>query len=133
MQRMGMFVVGLAGLLSFSACSSMQRTGQASGEVASAVGAVSLHVVNDNYNDVDVYAVRNGQRIRVGSVTGNSSQTFTLNPSLFPTNDVSLVAVPIGGFGAASSGRLSVSGGDQIEFRVMPVLNQSTAIVVPPR
>jgi len=111
----------------------MERTGTAGGEVASAGNAVELRVVNDNYSDVDVYAFRNGVRTRIGSVSGNSSQSFNLNPSLFPTNDVAIVAVPIGGFGAASSGRLSVSPGDQIEFRIMPVLNQSSATIRPPR
>ncbi len=133
MERIGLVVVGLAGLLSFSACSSMERTGEASGNVASAANAVDLRVVNNNFSDVDVYAVRNGERTRIGTVTGNSTQSFTLGPSLFPTNDLSLIAVPIGGFGAASSGRLSVSAGDQIDFRIMPVLNQSTAVLRPPR
>src|SRR5947207_15301605 len=110
MQRTGIMIAGLAAILSASACTSMERTGEASGEVAS-VSTVDLKVVNDNYNDIDVYAVRNGERTRVGTVTGNSSQSFTLDRSLFPTNDVTLVAVPIGGFGAASSGRLSVSPG----------------------
>ena len=94
---------------------------------------VSLHVRNDNFQDVDLYAVHNGASTRIGSVVGNSSGVFKLNHTLFPTNDIAIVAVPIGGFGRASSGTLSVSGGEEIDFNVMPVLSQSNASVRPPR
>ena len=40
---------------------------------------VSLRVSNQNFSDARVYALWNGERRRLGLVTGNSSQTFTMN------------------------------------------------------
>jgi hypothetical protein len=122
----------LVALMSLTACtSSMERTGSAAGEVA-ANDAVSVLVMNNNYNDVNVYAVRGGERIRLGTVTGNSSSTLTMDRAIYGVNDVSLVAIPIGGFGAARSGRLSLTAGDTVEFRIMQVLDQSNVFVRPP-
>jgi hypothetical protein len=122
----------LVALMSSAGCtSSMERTGSAAGEVA-ANDAVSVMVINNNYSDVNVYAVRGGERIRLGTVTGNNSATLTMDRSIYGVNDVSLIAIPIGGFGAARSGRLSLSAGDSVEFRIMPVLDQSSVSVRPP-
>ena len=122
----------LVALMSLTACtSSMERTGSAAGEVA-ANDAVSVLVTNNNYSDVNVYAVRGGERIRLGTVTGNSSSTLTMDRAIYGVNDVSLIAIAIGGFGAARSGRLSLSAGDTVEFRIMPVLDQSNVFVRPP-
>lgn len=40
---------------------------------------VSLRVSNQNFSDARVYALWNGERRRLGLVTGNSSQTFTMD------------------------------------------------------
>ena len=92
-------------------------------------GNITLVVRNNNYNDVDVYAVSSGLATRVGTVTGNSSATFTLNPTLVGPTDFRVVATPIGGNGRASTGPLVVSQGQTIEFTVGPVLSQSTVSV----
>lgn len=102
------------------------------GEVVPITAPVSLFVENNNFADVNVYAVRDGVSRRIGVVTGNGSATFRLDHSYFPTNEIVLIAVPIGGFGRAFSGALSVYAGDQIHFYITPVLNQSSAVVVPP-
>jgi hypothetical protein len=122
----------LVAFVALASCSSVERTGTAGGEVVSNADAVSLVVVNNNYADVDVYAVRAGSRVRIGTVTGNSKSSFRLDPSLYPTGDLSLYAYPIGGFGSARSGRLSVARGDEVEFRIMPVIDQSTVVIRPP-
>src|SRR2546425_13112941 len=43
---------------------------------------IALRVTNHNFLDVTVYAIHNGQRTRVGTVTGSSSQVFYLPPRL---------------------------------------------------
>lgn len=106
--------------------------GGAAGEVVPSTAPVSLFVENNNFADVAVYAVRDGGSRRIGTVTGNSNATFRLDRSYFPTNELRLIAVPIGGFGRASSGTLSVYAGDQVYFYLTPVLNQSSAVVMPP-
>lgn len=92
-------------------------------------GAVAVHVVNNNFNDVDVYAVSQGVAHRLGTVTGESSSDFVMDPSYFPTGQLRLVAAPIGGNGRGSSGLLSVMAGQTIEFDVAPRLRDSMAIV----
>jgi hypothetical protein len=92
-------------------------------------GNITLVVRNNNFNDVDVYAVSSGLATRIGTVTGNSSATFTLNPTLVSPTDFRIVATPIGGNGRASTGPIIVSQGQTIEFTVGPVLSQSTVSV----
>ena len=106
--------------------------GAGAGEVVPITAPVSLFVENNNFADVNVYAVRDGVSPRIGTVMGNGAATFQLDRSYFPTNELVLIAVPIGGFGRGSSGALSVYAGDQVYFYLTPVLNQSSAVVVPP-
>src|ERR1043165_5728434 len=108
-----------AAIVTATGCGATQRAGEAAGEVSPVLNTVSVRVVNDNFQDVDVYAVHSGISTRIGTVVGNSSGSFTVDRTLWPSNELSLVAVPIGGFGRASSGRLSVGGGDNVEFHVM--------------
>ncbi len=91
-------------------------------------GGVTLVVRNDNFADVDVYAVSSGLATRVGTVTGNTSSRFALRSSIIAT-DFRIVATPIGGNGRASSGPLLVNGGQTVNFTVASVLSQSTATV----
>src|SRR5207245_1646112 len=108
----GLFAAGTA-LSSLSACS---RANQAAGEVAPA-SAIGLQVKNENFLDMDVYAVSQGLATRVGTVTGNSSRTFVLDQSV-AAQDLRIVATPIGGNGRASSGTVTVSPGQTIQFTI---------------
>ena len=92
-------------------------------------GAVGLVVQNQNFYDVDVYVVSEGLATRVGDVTGNSTGRFALDPSFFPSNELRIIATPVGGNGRASSGALNVAPGQVITFTIAPVLRQSSAIV----
>ncbi|HEY2027244.1 MAG TPA: hypothetical protein VGG78_09550 [Gemmatimonadaceae bacterium] len=92
-------------------------------------GNITLVVRNNNFNDVDVYAVSSGLATRIGTVTGNSSATFTLNPSLVSPTDFRVVATPIGGNGRASTGPINVAQGQTIEFTIGPVLSQSNVSI----
>lgn len=91
--------------------------------------AVGLVVRNDNFYDVDVYAVADVLATRIGTVNGNATQRFELNPSITGAGDLRIVATPIGGNGRASSGPLAVSRGQTIYFTVASQLRQSTATV----
>ena len=92
-------------------------------------GAVGLVVQNQNFYDMDVYIVSEGLATRVGDVTGNSTGHFTLDPSFFPSNELRVIATPIGGNGRASSGVLNVAPGQTISFTIAPLLRQSSAII----
>jgi hypothetical protein len=103
------------------------RTGQAAGEVAP-TSAIGLRVRNNNFLDVDVYAVSAGLATRLGTVTGNSSRNFVLDASL-ATPDLRIVATPIGGNGRASTGQVLVSPGQTIDFTIGSILQNSTVII----
>jgi hypothetical protein len=119
----GLFSVG-AVLGSATACS---RTNEMGGEVAPA-SAIGVSVRNENFLDVDVYAVSDGLTTRLGTVTGNSRGMFALDPS-YATRDLAIVATPIGGSGRASSGKVLVSAGQTIDFTVGSTLSNSRVVV----
>ncbi len=98
--------------------------------LAPVAGNATVVVQNDNFADVDVFVVRGGDVLaRLGMVNGESTATFTVDPSLFPTGRLSLIARPIGGVGAARSGPLVVDGGETVTFTISPDLQASMATV----
>ncbi|MEO8621028.1 MAG: hypothetical protein ABI625_08175 [bacterium] len=120
-------------MLGLAAClASASITGCRSGgayDVGRVQDAVGLVVRNDNFYDVDVYAIADVLATRIGSVNGNATQRFELSPSLSGAADLRIVATPIGGNGRASSGQLFVSRGQTIFFTVAAQLRQSSATV----
>ncbi len=106
-----------------------RNAGLAPGAVEPVAGAVAVRVVNNNFNDMDVYAMSGGVARRLGTVTAASNGTFVLDPSYFPTGDLRLVATPIGGRGRAFSGPLNVTVGETVEFDIAPQLGDSMAVV----
>jgi hypothetical protein len=119
----GLFVIG-ATVSSLGACS---HSNTAYGEL-SPERAVAVHVQNQNFLDVDVYAVAEGTSTRLGTVTGNSSRNFVVSDAT-TGQDFSLIATPIGGAGRASTGNITVSGGQTVDFRIGTVLSQSTVFI----
>jgi hypothetical protein len=89
---------------------------------------IGVRVQNQNFNDVNVYAVSGGMARRLGMVVGSSTGTFSLEPS-YATRPLYIVAAPIGGFGRASSGQLSVEAGDTVEFTIGPRLANSGVFI----
>src|SRR5436305_12629420 len=114
------FLVGLLAAATVSGVGACSRTREAAGEVAPA-NAIGLHVRNDNFLDMDVYAVSDGLPTRLGTVTGNSSRNFVLDPSL-AVQDFRIIATPIGGSGRASSGNLLVGPGYPSDFTTRSIL-----------
>lgn len=91
---------------------------------------VMLVVENQNFADVDIYALSSGLPTRVGTVSGgNSTARFILSPTVTNSADFRLIATPIGGNGRASSGVLVASPGRTIRFTITPNLAMSHAEV----
>ena len=89
-----------------------------------------LIVENQNFYDVDIYALSSGLPTRIGTVSGTSGTArFALNATIIGASDFRLVAAPIGGNGRASSGPLLVGPGRTIKFTITPSLAQSHAEV----
>lgn len=119
----GFFAIS-ATIGSLGACS---HTGSAGGELAPN-NTVAVHITNQNFLDVDVYTVSNGLAARLGTVTGNGSRDFVISAGL-TNQDFAIVATPIGGAGRASTGNISVSAGQTIDFRIGSVLSNSTVFI----
>jgi hypothetical protein len=117
-------IVATATVPAVGACS---HPNELAGELAPAT-TIDLHVKNENFLDMNVYAVKDGQSTRLGTVTGNGSRNFVLDASLAAL-DLRIVATPIGGNGRASSGVIAVSPGRTIEFTIGSMLRNSTVFI----
>lgn len=117
-------VAAAATLSTATACS---RPNEAAGDLTP-VTSIGLTVTNQNFADMDVYAVSDGLATRLGTVIGNTTKNFALHSSM-ASRDLRIVATPIGGNGRASSGSLTVSPGQTIDFRIGPVLRNSTVSI----
>ena len=107
--------------------------GTAGGEVvtpAEAKKTVVLHVQNLHQSPMELRTVQNGRSLFVGSVRGQDSTNILLDPTLFPTGSLYIVAVAADGNGATRVGPLGASKGDEIRMTVQPALDLSRAIVV---
>jgi hypothetical protein len=119
----GLFSVG-AMISTASACA---RSNELGGDIAPENG-IGVTVKNNNFLDMDVYAISDGFPTRLGTVTGNSSGSYVLDPS-FGTRDLRIVATPIGGNGRASTGTVLAGAGQTIVFTIGSTLASSSVTV----
>jgi len=113
----------------FAACS---HSNQPESDADPRPEPIPVHVKNENFLDMNVAVVSGGASRRLGTVSGNSTGTFTIPWSAANGQGIYLTAIPIGGSGAARSATLNVSPGQVIEFKIGSVLRQSVAIVHDP-
>ena len=82
---------------------------------------VALNVDNQNFLDMNVYLIRGGQRIRLGTVPGLSKQILMVKPELIGYGtEVQVEVHPIGGRGNPISETISVKPGDVIQLTIPP-------------
>ncbi|HET9984537.1 MAG TPA: hypothetical protein VFQ38_13155 [Longimicrobiales bacterium] len=108
-------VVGLGGC----AGGGSLQTGDAEDAQLAPAGDASVTVHNNNWADVDVYAVRNGTRTRLGSVATAASARFLLSGTLLtgaPT--LQLLIDPIGSRAGYITQPLLVSPGQRVDLNV---------------
>jgi len=110
-------------------CSLFNRAKKAAGPPAVPLEPIALTVKNENFLDMNVSYVVQGSSRRLGMVPGNSTGNFNIPRLSMSVDDYTITATPIGGSGRASSGVLSVREGQRIDFRIAPILRQSSAIV----
>lgn len=78
-----------------------------------------VEVTNNNWSDMVVYAVRNGMRIRLGTVTSMQTQRFRLPETMSGSGTpVSLVADPIGSQDVYQTGRITFMPGQRITLQI---------------
>ena len=90
-------------------------------------GEIALQVTNHNFLDVTIYVLHNGQRTRVGTVTGSSSQVFYLPARLLGLGrEIQLFGDPIGSTDFAVTETLIIQPGQYIEWTLETDLRRSS-------
>ena len=80
-----------------------------------------LKVENQAFLDMNVYVYRSSQRIRLGTVNGNSTTRMRIPSNLlFGSTPLRFQADPIGGNRASISQEISVSPGDEVMLTIPP-------------
>jgi len=88
---------------------------------------IVLQVSNHNYLDVVVYVLHDGQRTRIGTVTGSSSQVFYLPVRLLGQgHEIQLYGDAIGSPDFARTERLIIQPGQYIEWTLESDLKRSS-------
>ena len=105
--------MALAAMTLTTACASGAGARYATEEFAST--SVAIEVANHNWMDVTVYAVSNGTRARLGTVTTGLSQVFKMPRSVNTlTSDFHLEADPVGAGQVHSSETIQATPGTRI-------------------
>jgi hypothetical protein len=104
-------------LLGLVACNAFSR-GSATDQNQPTV----LQVDNQGFLDMDVYAARSAQRVRLGVAPGNGKTNFTIPASLVSgLTSLRFIADPIGGTRASVSQEITVAPGDTVVLTIPPV------------
>lgn len=82
---------------------------------AAGTDEVRLTVQNMDFRDASIYALWNGVKRRVGSVTGMTSETFRMQ---WQSEEIQLQVDFVGGGGYVSE-RVPVTQGDHLDFVIM--------------
>jgi hypothetical protein len=120
----------LAAAATISAGCSHYAQPSAGGDVVDAASTVVLHVDNLSTEPMELRTVLNGRSSLVGSVSAHDTTNILLDPSMFPTGFLYVVAIPSDLRGRAIAGPLTATKGNRIKFTVQPALDMSNAIVI---
>jgi len=81
----------------------------------------SVRVENQGFSDMTIYAIRSGQRVRLGIAPGNSTTPFTIPANLiFGATPLRFLADPIGSNRTPVSDEITVQPGDQVRLVLPP-------------
>lgn len=122
-------VTGLLLLIGATFACGRERTAQAS-ELQSRDEAV-LTVKNEYLNDVAVYALRAGSKVRVATVYGFKTETIQLKASILSgASSVRLLIEPLGSAATHVTEPITVLPGDSVELTVRNPINLSSVTVL---
>jgi hypothetical protein len=111
-------MLGMALLASAGACSVFNKK---TDEGAVAQEPATIRVENQAFLDMNIYVWRSSQRLRLGTVTGNSTARFKLpNNIVFGSTPLRFQADPIGGNRQPLSQEITVSPGDEVVLTIPP-------------
>ena len=122
-------VLAIAG--SLSACASQgAMQGMPANAFTGEVGTdATIEVTNYNWADMTVYAVRNGTRIRLGSVMSMATEQFTLPRGMVGTTDMHIMADPVGSRHTYSTRPVLVVAGQTLQLRLENNIEMSSVSV----
>jgi len=81
----------------------------------------TVRVENQGFADMTIYAIRSGQRVRLGQASGNSTSVFVIPANLiFGATPLRFLADPIGGRGTPISDEITVQPGDEVRLVLPP-------------
>ena len=125
MDRKLRWAVGLVAAATVAGCGHSTRQVQESNMTSRE--PITVAVTNSHVQDVNVFAINGGERLRLGLVTTGQSQNFQV-PTTFTHGgtDLQILVHPVGGGGDYLSDRLTVTPGGEVDLNVAPVINQSS-------
>jgi hypothetical protein len=111
-QRAGLIV--LLGLS--SACGASRTTPTSNPEPSS--DEIPVQIDNQNFSDMEIYVVKNGQRLLIGQAGGLTKTTLTIRNAARGDGRVRLLAEPIGGARPIATPILIVPQGQSIFWTI---------------
>ena len=117
---------GLIALLGLSTACGASRSTVASGPEPSS-NEIPVQIDNQNFSDMDIYVVRNGERWLLGQAGGLTKTTLTIRGAVRGDGRVRLVAEPVGGARPIASPTLLVPPGQSIFWTIGSDPTNSTA------
>jgi hypothetical protein len=117
---------GLIVLLGLSsACGASRSTPTSSPEPSS--DEILVQIDNQNFSDMEIYVVKNGQRLLVGQAGGLTKTTLKIKDAIRGDGRVKLLAEPTGGARPITTPTLIVPRGQSIFWTIGSDLATSTA------
>jgi len=112
-----------AALIVTAACSHRRRAATDSGPPPD----VTLQVTNHNFLDVTVFVLHDGQRLRIGLVTGSTTQLFVLPGRMVAlSHELALLGDAVGSPLFARTETIIVRPGQRIEWTLETDLRRSS-------
>lgn len=103
-------------LFGVAACSAMTHNSSAADQNEATV----LQVDNRGFTDMTIYAMRSGQRVRLGLANGVTKTNLIIPSTLISGTPIRFVADPIGGTRASVSQEIAVTPGDTVIMTIPP-------------
>lgn len=113
------FALLLAAVCLTTSCA--RTTGGSDTDADPRTAVTTVRVENQSYLDMNIYVLRGAERIRLGTVTGNTTQVLTI-PRHVATSPMGMrfLADPIGGRRTPVSEEITVIPGDQVTLTIPP-------------
>ena len=113
--RNGLLAAALVAVASAGACAPMA---QARGPDGVGQEQTALIVENNNWQDMALYLLRSGTKVRIGSVPSFSKARIPLSGALIGAGEIQLLADPIGSNRRFVTEPINVQPGQQVLFRL---------------